>query len=139
MFKLRKKAMTLMELTVVVVLIGILAGIGIASFRKTIANARIREAQSLLLLIKHAEEVYRAESNTFVTCANNGNCNDILRLNLPTPASPTWVYTVPNAGVNTACALATPQIADIPNSYRIRLDTDNPANDESEAVIGGCP
>jgi Tfp pilus assembly protein PilE len=121
-----QKSVTLMEIMMVVVLIGILATLGIVSFQKTMENARKKEAQSLLLLMKHAEDVVRTETNTYVACDNSTACNDILRLNLPTPATPVWSYSVPNAGNDTFCAQATSSIGLDP--YSIRQDQDNATN-----------
>lgn len=120
--RILQKSMTLMEIIMVVVLIGILATIGIANYTKTIANARTKEAKSLLLLIKHAEEVVRVENNVYVTCANTTACNTNLRLNLPNPASPTWTYSVPTAVSNTCfCAEAVTSVSGL-STYRIRND-----------------
>jgi prepilin-type N-terminal cleavage/methylation domain-containing protein len=114
-----RSAMTLMEIIMVVVLIGILATLGVVNFRKTVLNSRIKEAQSLLLLIRHAEDVVRSETNTFVNCANTANCNTVLRLNLPEPATPTWTYSVASADADSFCATATPAGGSGLSTYRI--------------------
>ena len=121
-----------MELIMVVVLIGILASMGIVNYAKTIANARIKEAKSLLLLIKHAEEVVRVENNVYVACANTTDCNTNLRLNLPNPASPTWDYSVANVvNATSFCAKAATSVLGL-SSYTIRQN-------QEVAVVGNCP
>jgi prepilin-type N-terminal cleavage/methylation domain-containing protein len=59
----RNKAMTLMEIIIVIVLIGILSSAGVVGYRQTVLNARNREAQAMLRLITHAEDVWRVEMN----------------------------------------------------------------------------
>ena len=121
-----------MEIMIVVVLIGILATIGITNYTKTVLNAKTKEAKSLLLLIKHAEEVWKVEANTYVQCADTATCNTQLRLNLPNPGSPTWTYSVPNINNATSfCALANTTVPGLSN-HRIRQD-------EEVAVVGTCP
>jgi prepilin-type N-terminal cleavage/methylation domain-containing protein len=95
--KLRRvKALTLMELLIVVVIVGILATMGIVSYRRTVVRAHEREAQGNLRLIQQAEEVHFLENNTFADCASppegGGNdCNNVLHLHLRTV---NWSYRV---------------------------------------------
>lgn len=60
-----KKAFTLIELMVVVIIIGILASISIPSFNKSMENARAKEAHTTLELIYNAEKVYRLDKKAY--------------------------------------------------------------------------
>ena len=131
MRKFDRKSLTLMEMIMVVVIIGILSVISTVGFRKTFLQSRDREANSLLLLIKHAEDVFRTENNVYTTCADTATCNGVLHLNLPLPATPVWTYSVPNANATTFCALAhttTPGLGD----HSVRQNQDN-------ATSSSCP
>ena len=98
-----ESGMTLMEMIIVIVLIGILSTIGVVGFRKTVVQARQKEARSMLRLIQHAEEVVRLETNAYLACANTTVCNTALHLDLP---AGDWAYSVTaNANVS-FCAQA---------------------------------
>lgn len=104
-----QRSVTLAEMIMVVVLIGILTTMGLVNYRKAVVNAKEKEAKSLLLLIKHAEEVRKAEANTYVTCASTSTCNTNLFLNLPNPAGATWSYAVTSGNTSSCfCAQAVP-------------------------------
>ncbi|MDP2922623.1 MAG: prepilin-type N-terminal cleavage/methylation domain-containing protein [Candidatus Omnitrophota bacterium] len=80
----KNKAMTLMEIVVVVIIVGILATLGVVSFRQTVVNAYEREAQANLVLIQQAEHTNFLETRQFVSCADAATtCNVALHLNLP--------------------------------------------------------
>ncbi len=96
--------MTLAEIIIVVVLIGILSTIGVVNYRKTVVNSHRREAQSMLRLIQHAEEVVRLETNAYVACNGKTACDAALRLDLPTGD---WTYSVTLVGTTNFCAEAT--------------------------------
>jgi prepilin-type N-terminal cleavage/methylation domain-containing protein len=137
-----KKAMTLMEIIMVIVLIGILSSIGIVNYRDTLLRAREREAQSMLRLIKHAEEVVRLENGAFVRCEDNNDCNADLRLDIPNPATPTWNYnvTLTVADGSAMCAQAVPDRAITGlRSWSIRRNVAVGGIDQADPVQGGCP
>jgi Tfp pilus assembly protein PilE len=101
--KRNRLGMTLMEMIIVVVLIGILATVGAVGYRKTVEQARQKEARSMLRLIQHAEEVRRLEMNTYVACADTAACNTALHLDLP---AGDWAYSVTASGNASFCAQA---------------------------------
>lgn len=53
------------ELMIVVVLVGILATIGVASFRRELAASKSTEAASVIQAIRGAEETYRSENQRY--------------------------------------------------------------------------
>ena len=137
-----KNAMTLMEIIVVIVLVGILSMAGVVGYRQTVLNARNREAQAMLRLIKHAAEVQRVEMNTYVgaACANTAACNVSLRLNLPVPAAgqETWIYSVPVATATNFCVQAAPGPLGAGAGFSIRRNVTT-GLDEQDPVAGVCP
>lgn len=81
---MQKKAFTLIELTLVVVIIGIIASVAIIKYGPVIEKAYSAEAYSVLSQIASAENVYKLESSTssYVSCANTAACNTALDLDL---------------------------------------------------------
>jgi len=60
-----KKGFTLMELLIVIIIIGILAGLGIPQYMKAVERGRTAEAKAILGQIRTAEEAYRAKNGTY--------------------------------------------------------------------------
>jgi len=90
-----KKSLTLIELIMVVIIIGILAGIGLPMYRKAVLKARDREAQAMLRLIREAERSYYLDHGDYVDCTSTDDCNAKLGLDLP---SQYWDYDVATSG-----------------------------------------
>ena len=63
--------MSLVELMVVVVIIGILAAISVVGYRKYIARARLSEATAMLAEFAAKEQLYFLENGQFVEAHNN--------------------------------------------------------------------
>ncbi len=93
---LSKKAMTLIEVLTVVIIIGILAGVAVPRYFKTIERAKDQEAITNLKLIKAAQAIYFVENNTYcctpVPFEDVGIINQTLHLNLP--ATSDWIYAI---------------------------------------------
>lgn len=142
---LDKKGMTLAEIIIVVVLIGILSTIGVVGFRKTIVRARQREARAMVQLIQHAEEVRFIEQNAFIDCSGNDQCNTRLNLNLP--ASGSWTYNVPagsiqnppavNSSAATFCAEAVGIAGGGLGGFHINRGEDDAS--DCDCSNGNCP
>ena len=64
-----KKALTLIELMIVVAIIGILAAIAIPNFVKFQCRSKQSEAKGNMKAIYVGEESYRAENDTYITMA----------------------------------------------------------------------
>jgi type II secretory pathway pseudopilin PulG len=67
-----EEGVTLGELLVVVIIIGILAMVALVQYQKTISISRVREAQTALRLIQAAQKMYRDRYGSF-TVANTPN------------------------------------------------------------------
>jgi prepilin-type N-terminal cleavage/methylation domain-containing protein len=121
---MKKKAFSLGEVIVTVIIISILASIALGNYYVTTVRAREKEAHALLRLIQHAEEVRMVEVNNYIDCGDTATCNTNLHLNLPTTS---WAYSVAVNGA-TFCATAVRSGA---NTFHIR-------NGEADPSGGGC-
>lgn len=103
-----KKAFSLIELIVVVVIIGIAASFAIPNYLKTREHALGKEASSNLKLIAAAERIYRMEQGTYYPPtsvppeSNINNINTNLRLLI---VETNWDYSI-QGGVNSFTAYA---------------------------------
>jgi len=122
-----ESGMTLMEMIIVIVLIGILSTIGVVGFRKTVVQARQKEARSMLRLIQHAEEVRRLEMGTYLACADTVTCNAELHLDLPAGGEWTYSVTVDGTAAN-FCAAA----------VSANFDTFHINNGAADPTANGC-
>ncbi|MFZ5891523.1 MAG: type IV pilin protein [Myxococcota bacterium] len=68
-----QRGFTLTELMVVVTLVGILAAIGIASFRKQVRASKTSEASSVVQAIRGAEEAFRSENQLYLDVSSPGS------------------------------------------------------------------
>jgi prepilin-type N-terminal cleavage/methylation domain-containing protein len=92
---LLKKAFTLIELMIVIVIVGVLATLAIVQLSGPKEQAFEKEARVNLKLIAAAEKIYRMEVGQYIDVANEAAINDILRVMLPTDAATkNWNYTV---------------------------------------------
>jgi len=90
------RSFTLLELIIVVVVIGIIAGFAIPGYFGVKGRADQRAAVTQLTLIHTAEKVRHLESGKYRDCAGYIACNDpdpAIGLNLDLP-NDGWVYTV---------------------------------------------
>jgi prepilin-type N-terminal cleavage/methylation domain-containing protein len=63
----RRKAFTLVELSVVIVIIGVLAAFGVPRFLKAVEKSKAAEAFAYLSAIRDAQERYQAAQGTYAT------------------------------------------------------------------------
>ena len=72
-YRRRARGFTLIELMAVVMIVGILAVVGLVSYRKFIASSRTSEAVYMVGSIRAAEESYRAETLTYLDVSSTIN------------------------------------------------------------------
>ena len=87
------KGLSILEVIVVTIIIGILAALGLASFAGPKEQVLNREAQANLKLISSAEKIYRLEFGGYVSLLDVSEINNNLRLMIPT-SNPSWEYKV---------------------------------------------
>ncbi len=95
--KLKQAGMTLIELMIVVVIIGIIAGIAYPNFVDYVREARRADAMGQLLTLQMAQEEYRLKNTSYA---------DIATLGI-TLSSDYYTFAVSNVGAETYTLTAT--------------------------------
>lgn len=103
------RGVTLMELMIVVVIIGILTAIAYPSYRQYVAKAKRNEAKAALLQIATLQERFYLQNNTYT--ADMTNLGFSAAANVLSD-SKTYIVNVTAADANTFSATATYQKAD---------------------------
>ncbi|MBU1043002.1 MAG: prepilin-type N-terminal cleavage/methylation domain-containing protein [Candidatus Omnitrophica bacterium] len=97
---MKKKAFTLIELMLTVMIIAILVSIAIPNYINTVERARAREARATLESIRAAEQSYAAERRDFIAPTNDAEWNAIGLENPNTGTNASWSYTVTTGPLN---------------------------------------
>jgi type IV pilus assembly protein PilE len=105
----RMRGVTLLELMIVIVIIGIMAAIAYPNYREFVARAKRNEAKSSLLQIAQMQERFYLQNNTYTT--------DMTKLGFPVgnnyiTDSGSYSVSVTAANANDFAATATYQKAD---------------------------
>ncbi|OGX09021.1 MAG: hypothetical protein A2Y06_02200 [Omnitrophica WOR_2 bacterium GWA2_37_7] len=81
---INNKAVTLMELIVVVVLIGLIAAFTIPDYKKSLQRSDEKEAINNLAMVWEAMKIYRVKTGDFVTqdLAGVADINQLLKINI---------------------------------------------------------
>lgn len=97
-----KKAYTLIEILVVLVIIGTLAALAWPNYMSIKEKGLNREAKANLALIRAAEKIYRMEQGFYYPYSSStsviSDINSFLKLSLPESASVSWQITVDGGG-----------------------------------------
>jgi len=130
-----KKAFTMMELIIVIIIISVIFGMAMPGFNKMKEDNQDKKATSNLRLMQAAEKVYCLENNcpdnnSYYASSVLGNINDNLKLLFPT-ADTNWTYTTKNTG----CVQATRNGGNNQQWYFRITDTD----ETSKPNVGICP
>jgi type IV pilus assembly protein PilE len=111
-----KNGITLIELLIVIVIVGILAAIAVPLYTGYLQRARRADAKTALEQVRAVQEMWRAERGTY---ANGANAETALRTTMGAPAGTvgyyTWSFTVKLANSFTAAAVPIaggPQVSD---------------------------
>jgi len=74
--RLLRRGFTLVELMIVVAIIGVLAVVAIVGYNKYVRSAASGEARAMLQSIRGAEDNYKAETLTYMSCPTGGTFGD---------------------------------------------------------------
>jgi prepilin-type N-terminal cleavage/methylation domain-containing protein len=69
-----QRGFTLIELSAVVTIVGILSVIGIVSYRSYLQSSKVTEGRNVIAAIKIAQEDHRAEAGTYVDVGKTAYC-----------------------------------------------------------------
>lgn len=128
--------MTLIEILVVVIVIGVLATLGFVNYTGIREHAMNKEAVANLKLIAAAERIFRLETGAYygpTTAIADINTN--LKLYLPTANTREWDYAIRAAAATTFTATASrAQFGNCAYSLTVPNSTD----DEPAVASGTC-
>lgn len=91
-YTFKMKGFTLLEILIVVVLIGILSSLAVATFSNTAEKGRAAEAKTQLLMIQAAEDIYYSQNGKYTKKVSN--------LNLVGPSSTAYSYRILSANID---------------------------------------
>ena len=86
------KGITLVELLVVILIVGILAGIAVPVYTQYMVRARRSDAKTVLEQVRAAQEMWRAERGTYAIDDGNGTAVAKLVNTMGVPPSPVGDY-----------------------------------------------
>ena len=81
-----RKAFTLVEILIVIIIVGIIAGFGIPNFSKSIGRSKARDAINNLSIIHAANAIYKVRNNSNIPSGDLTIINGKLLLNIIAPS-----------------------------------------------------
>ena len=106
----KEQGLTLIELLIVIVIVGILAAVAIPTYTGYTQRGRRADAKTALEQLRASQEVFRAENGRYANDATDGNALNVLRANWGGPPATVGLYNitmVSNAAAFTGTAEAT--------------------------------
>lgn len=125
---MHQKGITLVEILVVVVIVGIVASLGIFNYSGVKEDALKKEAFGNLKLIRAAERIYYLEQGEYFVGTTISNINSYLRLSLPNKTGLDWDYDTKKDG----CGQATRIPTTMSKQWYLCI------NNENDPVTGPC-
>ncbi len=143
-------AFTLMELMLVVIILGIVAGFALPSLDKLYLKSQQRDITNYLRLIHGANEIYKARNGTYWNPGDGGmhllnEINSALRLNIPANAKYTYNYSTSDVGVSYMVCVYIAGIDSFMRMMSMPLSTNIPPNPccavfgVGECLVPTCP
>jgi type IV pilus assembly protein PilE len=103
------KGITLVELLIVILIVGILAGVAVPVYTNYMVRARRSDAKTVLEQVRAAQEMWRAERGSYAINDGNGTAVAKLVNTMGVPVTPVgdygWDFTVRTATAFTAQAV----------------------------------
>jgi type IV pilus assembly protein PilE len=109
------KGITLVELLVVILIVGILAGIAVPVYTQYMVRARRSDAKTVLEQVRAAQEMWRAERGSYAINDGNGTAVAKLTNTMGVPPSPIGDY---NWSFSVAPTATTFTAQTVPNTAR---------------------
>ena len=127
----KQRSFTLIELMVVVIIVGILAGIALPQYVRSRERAMDKQAKAILSLIRAAERAYKMEIGSYYTAGGNvDTINQNLNLDLVNDGN--WAYGMGSGGGGFTATLSRYK-----GGYSRTLTID--ANSVNATCLGDCP
>ncbi len=89
-----KKGITLIELLIVIMIVGILAAIAIPGYNAYMQRARRADAKTALEQIRASQEAFRAERGRYANDGDHGNALLLLQNSWGVPTNPVGDYVI---------------------------------------------
>ncbi len=109
------KGITLVELLVVILIVGILAGVAVPVYTQYMVRARRSDAKTVLEQVRAAQEMWRAERGTYAIDDGNGTAVAKLINTMGVPPNPVGDY---NWNFSVAPTATTFTAQTVPNTAR---------------------
>ena len=75
--KVMKRALTLIELLMVIIIIGVIAAMAVPNYGRHIEKGKGREAEAILALIYNAQKRYHLDNSAYFVCEPNCTADSI--------------------------------------------------------------
>lgn len=125
---MQKKGVTLIELLIVIVIIGILVILSLPQYSQIRERAFDREAKANLRLMQAAERFYRLELGGYYASTDVGDISTNLKLSLPSTTNRKWNYSITTNNCSQADRYQGPAV----KHWKLE-------DNEKEPTEGACP
>lgn len=130
---MKKNAYTIMEILVVVILLGIIAGFALPNYTNYIKRANVRDMGAQLRTLHAANMIYHAQTGSYLSASSLATVNSGLNINLISNNN-TFAYSRSTPQTYTASFTNTSGTTFRVTVTQIPLASNNPS-----CTIGTCP